>query len=297
MKVDPDKPPVTGAGLNWSHLLKTQAWLVVIITVVGTGLGVVYALLKPRTYETSFLVSVGIVGDVWLHSPMQVEERCKSRWFLGRLAQRLADRYQVGELEEMIEPELVLTPTNGLTRDVRITVTAHDADDCYKIATELGKMLGEDDNPMYDTTYELIKAYLDDLQVVIDSIHAAAREGKSDALVPGAVPEILAVPPDNRTVYEGGPQVFRLFSANRGYTDNPYLLSSIALLEQVYVDAYLKIKSPIYSQPTMVVIPPSRPTTPADGGTFKIVLACLFISLTLGVVAAVVSYRYRRPRP
>jgi hypothetical protein len=204
-------------------------------------------------------------------------------------------RYSAGDLETMVEPEMVLTPTNGLTRDVRITVTAPNADDCYDIAAELGKQLAEDDAPAYDQTYALYDGYLSDLKVVVESIEKQARAG-GEGFEEAAAPGVLAVPPDGRTVYSGGTQVYRLFSQNRGYTENPYLLSSLALVEQVYVDAYLKTRSPVYSQPTKVVLPPAKPGKPADAGTAKIILACVFIALTLGVFLALINYRLQQAK-
>jgi capsular polysaccharide biosynthesis protein len=276
---------------DFLRVLRSQAWIVGVTLVLGLILGVVYALVKPREYKTDFVISTGIVGDHWLHSPMIIEEQCMSRWYLNELSNRLQRKYDVFELEDMIEAELIMTPTKGLTRELRITVKADSPDGCYALATNLALMLEDADEEAFRDTHEMYESYLADLERVMTGLAGAPPgEAEPSALAPG----LAVYPPDELTEYRGGPQAYSLFSRSIPYEDNPYLLSSLALFQQVYVDTYIKTRSSVFSQPTTVVVPPLKPTQPEGPGPVSIVLIVLFVSSVLGITLAAVSYRLRQ---
>ncbi len=277
---------------DYWHILRSQAWIVAVTLAVGLILGLVYGLAKPRQYKTDFVISTGIVGDHWLHSPMIIEEQCTSHWFLNQLSDLLNRKYDVFELQDMIEAELVMTPTKGLTRELRIEVQAESPDDCYALATNLAALLEEVDREDYEKTHKMFESYLDDLEKVMDSLTAAPGRLEPSALVPG----LAVYPPDEETEYAGGAQVYSLFSRSIPYEENPYALSSLAIFQQVYVDTYIKTRSPVFSQPTTVIVPPLRPTQPEGPGPVTIVLIVLFVSLVLGITLAAVNYRLRQAR-
>jgi uncharacterized protein involved in exopolysaccharide biosynthesis len=62
------------------------------------------------------------------------------------------------------------------------------------------------------------------------------------------------------------------------------------------VDTYIKTRSPVFSQPTTVIVPPLKPTQPEGPGPVSIVLIVLFVSLVLGITLAAVNYRLRQAR-
>jgi capsular polysaccharide biosynthesis protein len=277
---------------DYWRILRSQAWIVAVTLVLGLILGLVYGLAKPRQYQTDFVISTGIVGDHWLHSPMIIEEQCTSHWFLNELSTRMNRKYDVFELQDMIEAELVMTPTKGLTRELRITVQADTPNDCYALATDLAQLLEEADRADYEKTHEMFESYLVDLERVLDRLAGAPVGTGEPALVPG----LAVYPPDEETGYTGGAQVYSLFSRSIPYEDNPYALSSLAIFQQVYVDTYIKTRSPVFSQPTTVIVPPLKPTKPEGPGPVSIVLIVLFVSLVLGITLAAVNYRLRQAR-
>ncbi len=277
---------------DYWQILRSQAWIVAVTLAVGLILGLIYGLAKPRQYKTDFVVSTGIVGDHWLHSPMIIEEECASHWFLKQLSDTMNRKYDVFELQDMIQAELVMTPTKGLTRELRIEVKAESPDDCYALATNLASLLEEVDREDYEKTHKMFESYLGDLEKVMDRLTAAPGGLKPSALTPG----LAVYPPDEETGYTGGAQVYSLFSRSIPYEENPYALSSLAIFQQVYVDTYIKTRSPIFSQPTTVVVPPLRPTQPEGPGPVTIVLIVLFVSLVLGITLAAVNYRLRQAR-
>lgn len=286
----PDQRDLTP--FHYRHLVRSQAWIVVVTLVVGLVLGLIYGLAKPREYKTDFVMSTGIVGDHWLHSPMVMEEQCMSHWFLSKLSARLNNKYDVFDLQDMIEAELVMTPTKGLTRELKITVKAETPDDCFALANNLARLLEEADSEVYEQTLKMYEGYLADLEKVLDRLTAAPGGLEAAALAPG----LAVFPPDEETEYSGGAQVYSLFSRSIPYEDNPYALSGLALFQQVYVDTYIKTRSPIFSQPTTVIVPPQKPTKPEGPGPISIVVIVLFISLVLGVTLAAVNYRLRQAR-
>ncbi len=277
---------------DYWRILRSQAWIVGVTLVLGLILGLVYGLAKPREYRTDFVISTGIVGDHWLHSPMIIEEQCTSHWFLNELSQRLNRKYDVFELQDMVEAELVMTPTKGLTRELRIEVKAESPDDCYALATNLAALLEEADREDYEKTHRMFESYLDDLEKVLDRLAGAPAGLELSALAPG----LTVYPPDEETEYPGGAQAYSLFSRSIPYEENPYAISSLALFQQVYVDTYIKTRSPVFSQPTTVIVPPLKPTQPEGPGPVTIVLIVLFVSLVLGVTLAAVNYRLGQAR-
>ncbi len=277
---------------DYWRILRSQAWIVGVTLVLGLALGLIYGLAKPREYQTDFVISTGIVGDHWLHSPMLIEEQCASHWFLNELSNRLNRKYDVFELQDMVEAELVMTPTKGLTRELRITVSAESPDDCYALANNLAQLLEEADREDYEKTHEMFESYLGDLEKVLDRLTGAPAGLEPSALAPG----LAVYPPDEETEYPGGAQVYSLFSRSIPYEDNPYAISGLALFQQVYVDTYIKTRSPVFSQPTTVIVPPLKPTQPEGPGPVSIVLIVLFVSLVLGITLAAVNYRLRQAR-
>ena len=277
---------------DYWRILRSQAWIVGVTLALGLILGLVYGLAKPREYQTDFVISTGIVGDHWLHSPMLIEEQCTSHWFLNELSNRLNRKYDVFELQDMVEAELVMTPTKGLTRELRITVSAETPDDCYALANNLARLLEEADREDYEKTHEMFESYLGDLEKVLDRLTGAPAGLEPSALAPG----LAVYPPDEETEYPGGAQVYSLFSRSIPYEDNPYAISGLALFQQVYVDTYIKTRSPVFSQPTTVIVPPLKPTQPEGPGPVSIVLMVLFVSLVLGITLAAVNYRLRQAR-
>ncbi|NIT37009.1 MAG: hypothetical protein GTN49_11020 [candidate division Zixibacteria bacterium] len=274
------------------RILRSQAWVVAATLLLGLALGLIYGFLKPREFKTDFVVSVGIVGDHWIHSPMITEESCKSHWFLDKLSGRLNRKYDVFELEDMIEAELIMTPTKGLTRELKITVEAESPDDCFALADNLADLLEEADQSVYEETHKMFESYLGDLERVMAGITAQPGALEPSALAPG----LAVYPPDSETEYKGGAQVYSLFSRSIPYEENPYAISSLALFQQVYIDTYVKTRSAIFSQPTTVVVPPLKPTKPEGPGPISIVLIVLIVSLVLGVTLAAVNYRLQRAR-
>jgi hypothetical protein len=127
---------------------------------------------------------------------------------------------------------------------------------------------------------------------VMDRLTAAPGGLEPSAVTPG----LAVYPPDEETAYAGGAQAFSLFSRSIPYEENPYALSSLAIFQQVYVDTYIKTRSPIFSQPTTVIVPPLKPTKPEGPGPVTIVLIVLFVSLVLGITLAAVNYRLRQAR-
>lgn len=277
---------------DYWRILRSQAWILGVTLVLGIVLGLIYGLAKPREYQTDFVISTGIVGDHWLHSPMIIEEQCTSHWFLNELSNRLSRKYDVFELQDMVEAELVMTPTKGLTRELRIAVKAESPEDCYALATNLAQLLEEADREDYEKTHRMFEGYLGDLEKVLDRLAGAPVGLEPSALAPG----LMVYPPDEETEYPGGAQAYSLFSRSMPYEENPYAISSLALFQQVYVDTYIKTRSPVFSQPTTVIVPPLRPTKPEGPGPVSIVLIVLFVSLVLGITLAAVSYRLRQAR-
>lgn len=300
----PEPPRVPPSGVNrlneensltfsdFLRILRSQAWIVGITLVLGLVLGLVYGLAKPREYRTDFVISMGIVGDHWLRSPMMIEEQCLSHSFLNELSTRINRKYDVFELEDMIEAELVMTPTKGLTRELRIEVRADSPDNCYALAVQLGQLLEETDKEVFDETYKVYESYLADLEKVMHGLTSEPGAVEPYALAPG----LAVYPPDDVTEYSGGAQIFSLHSRSIPYEDNPYAMSSLALFQQVYIDTYIKTRSPIFSQPTSVVVPPLKPTQPEGPGAVSIVLIVVFVSLVLGITLAAVNYRLQRAR-
>ncbi len=274
------------------RIIRSQTWVVATTLLLGLALGLIYGFLKPREFKADFVVSVGIVGDHWIHSPMITEESCKSHWFLDKLSSRLNRKYDVFELEDMIEAELVMTPTKGLTRELRITVKAESPEDCFALAENLAGLLTEADESVYKETHKIFESYLGDLERVMAGITAQPGAVGPSALTPG----LTIYPRDEETEYKGGAQVYSLFSRSIPYEENPYAISSLALFQQVYIDAYVKTRSEIFSQPTTVVVPPLKPTKPEGPGPVSIVLIVLIVSLVLGVTLAAVNYRLQRAR-
>jgi hypothetical protein len=277
---------------DYWRILRSQAWIVAVTLVLGLILGLIYGLAKPREYQTDFVISTGIVGDHWLHSPMIIEEQCTSHWFLNELSNRLNRKYDVFELQDMIEAELVMTPTKGLTRELRIAVKAESPNDCLALATNLAQLLEEADREDYEKTHQMFESYLGDLEKVLDRLAGAPVGLETSALAPG----LMIYPPDEETEYPGGAQAHSLFSRSIPYEENPYAISSLALFQQVYVDTYIKTRSPVFSQPTTVIVPPLKPTKPEGPGPVSIVLIVLFVSLVLGITLAAVNYRLRQAR-
>lgn len=277
---------------DYWRILRSQAWIVAVTLGLGLILGLIYGLAKPREYQTDFVISTGIVGDHWLHSPMIIEEQCTSHWFLNELSNRLNKKYDVFELQDMIEAELVMTPTKGLTRELRIAVKAESPNDCYALANNLAQLLEEADREDYEKTHEMFESYLGDLEKVLDRLTGAPVGLETSALAPG----LMVYPPDEETEYPGGAQAYSLFSRSIPYEENPYAISSLALFQQVYVDTYIKTRSPVFSQPTTVIVPPLKPTKPEGPGPVSIVLIVLFVSLVLGITLAAVNYRLRQAR-
>jgi capsular polysaccharide biosynthesis protein len=274
------------------RILRSQAWVVGVTVFLGLVLGLVYGLAKPREYKADFVVSMGIVGDHWVHSPMVLEEECLSHWFLDKLSARLNRKYDVFELQDMIEAELVMTPTKGLTRELKITVKADSPESCYALATNLGQLLEEADTEIYEETHKAYESYLADLEKVMKGLTTRPGAVEPSALAPG----LTVYPPDELTEYTGGPQIFSLHSRSIPYEENPYVMSSLALFQQVYIDTYIKTRSAIFSQPTTVIVPPLKPTKPEGPGPVSIVLIVVFVSLVLGVTLAAVNYRLLRSR-
>jgi hypothetical protein len=284
------------AGAAWTladfwRFFRSQFWVIAITLAVGVAGGVVGALVRARDYKTEFVLTVGIVGDTWLHNPMLVEERCRSGLFLERLSESIGRRYSAADLKPMIETTLIVTPTKGLSRDVRITVRAHNPDDCYAIARNLGKLLEEVDAGMYAETRGIYLAYLADLEGVMKQLQTQPLPADAENDVANLEPNLLKYPPDDDTGYAGSAQVFQLFERTTDYRSNPFLISGIALLEQVYVDTYLKTHSSLFSQPTMVTVPAYRPARPEKGSFAATVIACVFAALVLGFALASVNYR------
>ncbi len=277
---------------DYWRILRGQAWIVAVTLSLGLILGLIYGLAKPREYQTDFVISTGIVGDHWLHSPMIIEEQCTSHWFLNELSNRLNRKYDVFELQDMIEAELVMTPTKGLTRELRIAVKAESPNDCYALANNLAQLLEEADREDYEKTHQMFESYLGDLEKVLDRLAGAPVGLETSALAPG----LMVYPPDEETEYPGGAQAYPLFSRSIPYEENPYAISSLALFQQVYVDTYIKTRSPVFSQPTTVIVPPLKPTKPEGPGPVSIVLIVLFVSLVLGITLAAVNYRLRQAR-
>jgi capsular polysaccharide biosynthesis protein len=274
------------------RIVRSQAWVVGVTLLLGLVLGLVYGLAKPREYRADFVISMGIVGDHWVHSPLLIEEQCLSRSFLDKLSGRLQRKYDVFELEDMIEAELVMTPTKGLTRELKISVKADTPENCYALASALGQLLEEADVEIFEETHKIYESYLADLDKVMHGLTAEPGPLEPTALAPG----LAVYPPDELTGYTGGPQVFSLYSRSIPYEDNPYLMSSLALFQQVYIDTYVKTRSEVFSQPTKVIIPPLKPTKPEGPGPVSIVLIVMFVSLVLGVTLAAVNYRLQRAR-
>ena len=277
---------------DFLRIVRSQAWIVGITLVLGLVLGLVYGLAKPREYRTDFVISMGIVGDHWLRSPIMIEEQCLSHSFLDKLSARLNRKYDVFELEDMIEAELVMTPTKGLTRELRIEVKADSPDNCYALAVSLGQLLEETDKEVFDEAHGVYESYLADLEKVMQGLTSEAGPAEPYALAPG----LAVYPPDELTEYSGGPQVFSLHSRSIPYEENPYAMSSLALFQQVYIDTYIKTRSSIFSQPTKVVVPPLKPTLPEGPGPVSIVLIVVFVSLVLGITLAAVNYRLQKAR-
>jgi|GEM_PF-1758322 len=274
------------------RILRSQTWVVATTLLLGLALGLIYGFLKHREFKAEFVVSVGIVGDYWIHSPMVTEESCKSHWFLDKLSSRLNRKYDVFELEDMVEAELIMTPTKGLTRELRITVKAESPEDCFALAENLADLLTEADESVYEETHKIFESYLGDLERVMAGITAQPGAVGPSALVPG----LTVYPRGEDTEYKGGAQVYSLFSRSIPYEENPYAISSLALFQQVYIDTYVKTRSTIFSQPTTVVVPPLKPTKPEGPGPISIVLIVLIVSLVLGVTLAAVNYRLQRAR-
>jgi hypothetical protein len=109
-------------------------------------------------------------------------------------------------------------------------------------------------------------------------------------------PNMLVVPLDEDTDYSGSNKFQRLFPRTTDYKTNPYLISGVALLEQVYIETYLKTDSPLYSQPTKVLMPPFKPVRPVGGGVTGAVAGCVFVSLALGITLATINHRIQRSR-
>jgi uncharacterized protein involved in exopolysaccharide biosynthesis len=300
----PEPPRVPPSGVNrlneessltfsdFLRIVRSQAWIVGITLVLGLVLGIVYGLAKPREYKTDFVISMGIVGDHWLRNPMMIEEQCISHSFLNELSARINRKYDVFELEDMIEPELVMTPTKGLTRELRIEVKADSPDNCYALAVQLGKLLEETDKEVYDETHKVYESYLTDLDEVMQGLTSEPGPAEPYALAPG----LTVYPPDDVTEYSGGAQVFSLHSRSIPYEDNPYAMSSLALFQQVYIDTYVKTRSPIFSQPTTVIVPPLKPTQPEGPGPVSIVLIVVLVSLVLGITLAAVNFRLQKAK-
>lgn len=274
------------------RIVRSQTWIVGVTLLLGLVLGLVYGLAKPREYRADFVISTGIVGDHWVHSPMMIEEECLSHWFLDKLSTRLNRKYDVFELEDMIEAELVMTPTKGLTRELTIDVKADTPEDCYALAANLGQLLEETDKEVFDEAYEVYESYLADLEKVMQGLTSEPGAVEPSVLAPG----LAVYPPDKLTGYTGGAQIFSLHSRSIPYEENPYAMSSLALFQQVYIDTYIKTRSAIFSQPTKVVVPPLMPTKPEGPGPVSIVLIVMFVSLVLGITLAAVNYRLQRAR-
>ncbi len=193
----------------------------------------------------------------------------------------------------MIEAEIIQTPAKGLTRKTKITVTADTPDDCYALATNLGGLLAQADREDYEKTLAIYEDYLADLTNVTASVAAGvAGEAGRQALEPN----VIVIPPDKGTEYPGGGPLFPLFARTKSAKENPFLIASVALLEQVYVDTYLRARSPIYSQPTRVEIPPLKPTKPEGPRSAVIVVIVTFLSLILGMTIAALNYRLRQAK-
>jgi hypothetical protein len=192
----------------------------------------------------------------------------------------------------MIQAELVMTPTKGLTRELRIEVKADSPDNCYALAVHLGQLLEETDKEVFAETYKVYESYLADLEKVMQGLTSEPGAVEPYALAPG----LTVYPPDEVTEYSGGAQVFSLHGRSIPYEDNPYAMSSLALFQQVYIDTYVKTRSPIFSQPTKVIVPPLKPTQPEGPGPVSIVLIVVFVSLVLGITLAAVNYRLQRAR-
>jgi hypothetical protein len=277
---------------DFLRILRSQAWIVGVTLALGLVLGIVYGLAKPREYKTDFVISMGIVGDHWLRNPIMIEEQCISHSFLNELSARINRKYDVFELEDMIDAELVMTPTKGLTRELRIEVKADSPENCYGLAVQLGQLLEETDKEVYDETHQVYESYLADLDKVMRGLTSEPGPAEPSVLAPG----LAVYPPDDLTEYSGGAQVFSLHSRSIPYEDNPYAMSSLALFQQVYIDTYIKTRSAIFSQPTTVIVPPLRPTQPEGPGPVSIVLIVVFVSLVLGITLAAVNYRLQRAR-
>ena len=278
------------------NIIKRQGWIVAVTLVVGIGVAVVYSMTRPKEYSTEFLLSVGTVGDTWLHNPMQIDERCRNRAFLNDLNRSLGGRYTADTLDAMISTQMILTPAKGATRDIRITVTASSAQECYDVAVKLGEALVEIDRPMYEKTRGIYESYLKDLTMVMANLEGAAAVSGAEEGTSLVQPNMLVVPLDEDTDYSGSNKFQRLFPRTTDYKMNPYLISGVALLEQVYIETYLKTDSPLYSQPTKVLMPPSKPGRPKGGGVTGAIVGCIFVSFALGITLAAINYRIQQSR-
>lgn len=277
-------------------IIKRQGWIVAITLVVGIVAAIVYSATRPKQYSTDFLLVVGIVGDTWLHNPMQIEERCRSRAFLGDLSRRLGGKYSAAELDAMINTQMILTPVKGATRDVRITVTAESAQECYDVAVVLGEVLVEIDRPLYEATRSIYAGYLDDLRLVMTNLEGETLARGAEEGTSIVQPNMPVVPLDEDTDYSGSNKFQRLFPRTTDYKMNPYLISGVALLEQVYIETYLKTNSPLYSQPTLVLIPPAKPAKPQGHSTTGATVGCIFVALALGITLAAINHRIQQSR-
>jgi len=277
------------------RILKSQGWMVGIVVALGIAISFVYAFVKPPVYKTEFVIEVGIVGDTWLHSPILAEERCTSLWFLNQLSRRTGGKYDTAQLGAMIQPELVLTPTKGLTRAVKVSVTAGSAEECFRLATAAGELLVANDQEMYDRSIGIYDSYLEDLEGARAAMAAAPAGKNAEAGL-----NVVTTPPDEKddaAEYYGGGRLMSLFDKSiTEYRDNPYLVSNIALLEQVYINTAVKVRSPVFSQPTIVVIPAQKPTRPETRGILPIVLMGILASVVLGMTLAAVTYRVQQGR-
>ncbi len=189
-----------------------------------------------------------------------------------------------------------MTPTKGLTRHVKITVKGRTPDECYALAVKVGELLVASDKDYYDRTIAVYDAYLKDLRKVA----ALLAEGKGGGTKPpGSELNFVPIPPNDQDwseEYAGGSRVLPLFERDTTYEENPFLIPSVALLEQVYITTYVKARSPIFSQPTLVNIPPARPTHPEGRGKISTVVIGTLCALALGLTLAALSYRFQQNR-
>lgn len=290
--------PLSDSSFNLSELgaiFRRQWFIIAVVVGLGLAFSLIYGFVKPQRYRTELVVGVGIAGDTWLHNPLLTEEACRSLSFLSQLSARLGGKYSPHQLANMVEPELLLNPNKGLTRHVKITVTAATADDCYEVATKLGELIVEADRETYEKTMDIYERYLADLAKVTKDL---AGNPEAVAAV-GFTPNIVTIPMDqydDTKDYAGGARLYPLTTTSTNYEENPFLISSVALLEQVYINTLIKTHSPIFSEPTKVVYPPYKPTKPEGHGLLVTLVIGGAVSLALGVTVAAISYRFQQYR-